>query len=76
MTIANNDIETTLDGIAENLASKFSATVSPATVRDVVNSSYRQLANGATVTNYLPLLTAREAEARLKHQRPLTATSP
>ena len=57
--------ERVIERVTEDLAGRFSSVLSPETVAQFVRDSYLLLASRATVTTYLPVLTARFAAERL-----------
>ncbi|MEI8082456.1 MAG: arsenate reductase ArsC [Actinomycetes bacterium] len=58
--------EAKLDTVARDLAGKYSGTFSEQSIRLLVQDSYERLSESATVTMYLPVLTARFARTRLQ----------
>ncbi|MEI6620608.1 MAG: arsenate reductase ArsC [Actinomycetes bacterium] len=66
MTLPEDTTEARLDTIARDLAGKYSGTYSEQSIRLLVQDSYERLAENATVTTYLPVLTARFTRTRLQ----------
>ena len=64
-----------LERIAKDLSQRFYGTFSPSTVRRYVRESYGLLAERASITRYLPSITARFASDRLDSVARLTRAS-
>ncbi|MEI8082658.1 MAG: hypothetical protein WCI74_12515 [Actinomycetes bacterium] len=61
----DEDTAATLPAIADDLTAKYRGVVDEDSVHSIVRQSYDLLAKDATVTTYLPVLTARAASERL-----------
>ena len=61
-----------VDQIVRELAADFDSTP-VATIKRMVNGSFRELADGARIDTFLPVLTKRVVRDRLRHQDPSAA---
>ncbi|MGV1079951.1 MAG: arsenate reductase ArsC [Candidatus Nanopelagicales bacterium] len=67
-TYFSPDIEVHMHRITSGLAHRYEGIFSKETIETVAGDSYRQLAENATISSYLPVLTERFANDRLQAQ--------